>query len=153
LLASLKNYLTDLHRRSGAEKRGGKSVTFSIDDKEAEARFNREPSVDTSPDKLFERLWVVTLLEPVMAVLSEEQKGAGKGHVFENLQHHISKEPGGDTYRTVAEKLGISEEAVKKAVQRLRQRYGFLLRSEIANTVSDPELVEEELSGLLEAWQ
>jgi DNA-directed RNA polymerase specialized sigma24 family protein len=94
-LASLKNYLIDLYRRSGAEKRGGKSVTFSIDDEEAEARFNREPSVDTSPDKLFERLWVVTLLERVMAVLSGEQKGAGKGHVFESLQHHISKEPGG----------------------------------------------------------
>jgi predicted DNA-binding protein (UPF0278 family) len=46
----------------------------------------------------------------------------------------------------------MSEEAVKKAVQRLRQRYGFLLRSEIANTVSDLDLVEEELSGLLEAW-
>jgi hypothetical protein len=37
------------------------------------------------------------------------------------------------------------------AVSRMRQRYGELLRSEIAMTVSSPEEVEEELRALFAA--
>ena len=37
------------------------------------------------------------------------------------------------------------------AVSRLRQRYGELLRAEIAQIVSKPEEVEEELRTLLSA--
>ena len=152
LLSTLKNFLTDQHRRASAEKRGGQAVTFSIDDEEAEDRYSREPSSEESPDKLFDRSWVVTLLDRVMKILQDEQEGAGKGHVFEKLKPHVSKDSGGETYGKVASQLGISEEAVKKAVQRLRQRYGFLLRSEIACTVASADLIDEELSGLLKAW-
>jgi DNA-directed RNA polymerase specialized sigma24 family protein len=38
--------------------------------------------------------------------------------------------------------------ALKKAVERLRRRYGELLREEIAHTVSDPAEVDEEIRYL-----
>jgi hypothetical protein len=37
------------------------------------------------------------------------------------------------------------------AVSRMKQRYGELLRAEIANTVSDPAEAEEELRALVAA--
>jgi len=43
------------------------------------------------------------------------------------------------------------EAALKMAVSRMRQRYGELLRAEIAKTVSGPEQVEEELRALFTA--
>ena len=43
------------------------------------------------------------------------------------------------------------EAALKMAVSRMLHRYGELLRAEIANTVSGPEEVEEELRALLAA--
>jgi RNA polymerase sigma-70 factor (ECF subfamily) len=50
----------------------------------------------------------------------------------------------------------MSETAVKAAVHRLRQRYGRLLREEIAETVSSPAEVDEELRhllGVVRPWQ
>jgi RNA polymerase sigma-70 factor (ECF subfamily) len=43
----------------------------------------------------------------------------------------------------------MSEGAIKVAVHRMRQRYGDLLRQEIANTVSAPEDVDEEVRYLI----
>jgi len=47
--------------------------------------------------------------------------------------------------------LGMSEEAVKKAVQRLRRRYQDILREEIGHTVTQCSEVEEELRHLWSA--
>ncbi len=43
----------------------------------------------------------------------------------------------------------MTEGAVKVAGHRLRRRYRELLREEIAQTVADPELVDEEIRQLL----
>ena len=43
----------------------------------------------------------------------------------------------------------MTEGAVKVAVHRLRQRYGELLRAEVAQTVSTPAEVNEELRYLV----
>jgi len=51
----------------------------------------------------------------------------------------------------LAAKLGTTEAALKMAVSRMRQRYGMLLRAEIANTVSNAEEVDEELHALFAA--
>jgi hypothetical protein len=54
-------------------------------------------------------------------------------------------------YRAVAARLDIREGAVKVAVHRMRQRYGAILRSEIAETVLGEEEIEAELRELLRA--
>jgi RNA polymerase sigma-70 factor (ECF subfamily) len=51
----------------------------------------------------------------------------------------------------MAARLGTSEGAVKVAVHRLRQQYRQVLRAEIAETVSGPEEVEDELRNLFAA--
>jgi RNA polymerase sigma-70 factor (ECF subfamily) len=56
-------------------------------------------------------------------------------------------------YRDVASELGMTETAVKAAVHRLRQRYGRLLRDEIADTVADPAEVDDEVRHLLAVVQ
>ena len=51
-------------------------------------------------------------------------------------------------YAELAQQLDMSEGAVKVAVHRLRQRYRALLRDTIADTVSSPDEVEDELRYL-----
>ena len=51
----------------------------------------------------------------------------------------------------LADELGLSAEAIKVTVHRLRRRYGELLRTEIAQTVSSPEEIEDELRNLFAA--
>ena len=53
-----------------------------------------------------------------------------------------------ETYAQAAAPLGMTVEAVKKAVQRMRHRYYELFRDEVAHTVADPAEVEEELRYL-----
>ena len=45
----------------------------------------------------------------------------------------------------------MSEEAVRKAAQRLRQRYRSVLRERIADTVDEPGKVDDEIRELFAA--
>jgi hypothetical protein len=49
----------------------------------------------------------------------------------------------------VATELGTTEGAMKTSIHRLRQRFGQLLRSEIAETLASPAEVDDEVRHLL----
>jgi len=53
-------------------------------------------------------------------------------------------------YSDAAKKLGSSESAVKTSVHRLRQRFGSVLRQEIAETVAEPNEIEDEMRHMLQ---
>lgn len=149
LLAGLNYFLVDERIRAQAQKRGGGQETLSfVDAQEADARYHLEPVDDSSPDKLFERRWALTLLGQVLARLEQEFCAAGKADLFERLRAHLVATTGEETYAEAAAALGMTREAFKKAVQRLRQRYYELFREEIAHTVADPAAVEDEMRHL-----
>ena len=82
-----------------------------------------------------------------------EETATGEGtDAFERLQPYLTGSEPRVPYREVAGELGTSEGAVKSAVHRFRQRYGRLLRDEIASTLAQPEdgaQVDDELRHLL----
>jgi hypothetical protein len=91
------------------------------------------------------------LLDLVFGRLREEFLGADKLPLFDRLKHFLAGRPGGVSYREVAEELAVTEGAVKVAVHRMRRRYRELLKEEIAQTVTSPETLEDELRELLAA--
>jgi RNA polymerase sigma-70 factor (ECF subfamily) len=72
----------------------------------------------------------------------------GKEFLFEQLKETLSGKKASLAYAEIAERLGITEGAVKVAVHRLRQRYREILHEEIADTVNSPDEVEDELKHL-----
>jgi len=148
LLASLNYFLADERDRASAQKRGGGREVFSLDAREAEKRYRLEPVDERSPDKLFERQWAMTLLDQVLARLTQEFSDAGKLEFFHRLQPFLVEGTADQTYAEVARDLHMTEEAMKKAVQRMRRRYHQLFREEIGHTVATAEEVEEELRHL-----
>lgn len=149
LLASLNYFLADQWDRANAQKRGGGGrQAFSVDTQEAEERYRLEPADERSPDKLFERRWAMTLLDQVLARLAQEFSDAGKSELFNRLRPFLVEGTGEKTYAETAREGGTTEEALKKAVQRMRRRYHQLFREEIAQTVASPDEVEEELRHL-----
>jgi len=58
-------------------------------------------------------------------------------------------EPDRPSQAVVASEFGMTENAVKQAFYRFRQRYQTLLREEIAHTVATPGDVEDELRYLI----
>jgi RNA polymerase sigma-70 factor (ECF subfamily) len=147
LLASLKHFLANEWDRAHAQKRGGRRVIVPLD--AAETRYNLEPAHDLTPEKLFERQWVIAVLEEVMARLKQEFDIAGKAHLFQALKPFLAGDEASRTYAQLAAGLGMTEGAVKVAVHRMRRRYRELLRQEIAGTVASPEEVADEIRHLL----
>ena len=97
----------------------------------------------------FERRWALTLLQRVLNVLRQEYDAAGKRDLFEELKGCLWGERRNVPYAETARQFGMSEGALKVAAYRLRQRYRDLLRAEVAQTVDNPQEIDEELRYLI----
>jgi RNA polymerase sigma-70 factor (ECF subfamily) len=150
LLASLNHFLSDELDRAHAQKRGHGQV-ISLDTNAAETRFGREPADTLTPEKLFERQWAMTLLETVVRRLQREYECDGKGPLFMALRFSIIGGKSDVPYRQLAKEVGLSEDALRVAVHRLRQRYRQTLRDEIAQTVATSAEVDDEIRHLFQA--
>ena len=115
---------------------------------EALSRCQLEPADLMTPETLYERRWALTIVERVVAAVQAKWQKTGRGTEFDVLKTSLLGEgpPGG--YAAAAQTLGTSEGAVKVAVHRLRKAFRTELRAAIAETVSDPADVDEELKYL-----
>jgi RNA polymerase sigma factor (sigma-70 family) len=151
LLSCLNHFLADQRDHAQAQKRGGGKAIVSLDVEDAETRYQVEPAHDLTPERLFEKSWALTVLDNAMAQLKAESAEAGRQDLFESLKPYLPASRGPASYKDVAVKLGMTEGAVKVAVHRLRDKYRQLVRAEIAQTVSTPEQVDEEIRDLFTA--
>ncbi len=150
LLTSFQNFLAHERDRARTEKRGGGQTFIPWDEQVAEGRYQLDGASDLAPDKIFEQRWAFTLFQQALTRLREESVAAGKVEQFEELKVFLSAEPDAGAYAAVASRLSLSTGAVAVAVHRLRQRYGQLVRAEIAHTVASPAEMEEELRYLID---
>jgi RNA polymerase sigma-70 factor (ECF subfamily) len=150
LLVMLKRFLADEWDKARAQKRGGGQV-FCVDWSSAETRFLQQPVEHLTPEKVYEQRWALTLLDQVYARLEREYRDQDRGALFDALRFALTGSRSEVPYAELARQLQTTEGALKVAVHRLRQRYREMLREAIADTVSRPEEVEEELRHLLQA--
>ncbi len=148
LLAAIRHFLSNEWDKRKTLKRGGGVQIISLDREWAERRHCIEPQDNLTPDRLYDQNWLSVLLERVLTRLRNEYEAAGKAVLFEVLQAYLEGDRGQVPYAHVCRTLGMGESAVKMAVLRLRRRCGQLLRLEIAQTLSDPAEVEEEIGAL-----
>jgi len=143
------------HRREAehALKRGGGNVPLSIDARDAEGRYLREPADLVTAERLFDRTYALSLLDSVLERLAAEHAAAGRSRHFECLQVVLSQGPRTISYAAIADQLGMTEAAIQQAASRLRKRYRAILREQIAATLDEPseEAVDDEVRELFEA--
>jgi RNA polymerase sigma factor (sigma-70 family) len=145
LLASMKNLLANEWHRNQAQKRGGGVAHFSLDAAIAEERYQLDPADDLTPEKIFERRWAETVIDTVTGKLEQEFTEAAMAGRFDELKVFLLAGDEPPSYAEVARRLNLSEGATRTAIYRMRQRYGELFRAEIAETVSGPQEMEEEI--------
>ena len=139
LLASVKHFLADESRRALALKRGRGQRLIPFDDIQEGERIESERYDRLTADQIYERRWAFTVLEQVMTNV----------RFFDQMKKMLMDEPDRPSQAQVAIEFGMTENAVKQAFYRFRQRYQTLLREEIAHTVAMPGDVEDELRHLI----
>src|SRR5213596_492632 len=149
LLTSVKNFLADEARRALAVKRGKGQRLIPLDDIREGELIDVERSDRLTADQIYERRWAFTVLEQVMARLRDEYRSAGNLRFFEQMKKMLMDELGRPSQAQVASEFEMTENAVKQAFYRFRQRYQTLLREEIAHTVAIPIDIEDELRYLI----
>jgi RNA polymerase sigma factor (sigma-70 family) len=149
LLTSLKHFLANKHHRAMAIKRGEGQRLISLDDLRERERAGFEPADTLTAEQIYERRWALALLDQVLIRLGDEYRAAGNVILFERLKALLTDEPGRPSQAQIADELGMTENAVKQAFHRVRERYRQLLREEIAHTVMAPGDIEDELRHLI----
>ena len=82
--------------------------------------------------------------------LRDEFAAAGQTARFEELKVFLLAGEEPVAYAAMADRLGMTEGAVRTAIYRMRQRYGALFRAEIAQTVTNLSEMEDEIRHFLE---
>ncbi len=149
LITAFRHHGSKERDRERAQKRGGDRKHLSLDFARGEERYRLEPAHDLTPERVFERRWALTLLDQVLGAVRDEFREAGREPLFDALKPYLVGGSPLPSYRNVGDAIGMTDGAVKVAVHRLRRRYRDRLRAEIADTVSDPADVDDELEHLL----
>lgn len=147
LLTALRQFLADERDRIKTAKRGGGFSFISFE--EQEEHFMEGLSSNLSAEQQFDRQWAATVLEQARSRLREECAASGKSGLYDRVSLLGGKNEGAASYAVVAQELGTSIAAIKTAVCRLRERYGELVREEVAHTVSSPAEISAEVRHLL----
>ena len=149
LLASMNHFLADEWDRANRQKRGGGAQIIALDALEAEERYRIEPVDRLDAGRLFDRRWAMTVLEQAIARL--EKEFTERPELFAELQGFLIGEGEQGTLADVASGLGMSDEAVRAALSRMRKRCRELVRTEIAQTLASLSDVDDEYRALLAA--
>jgi DNA-directed RNA polymerase specialized sigma24 family protein len=149
LLTSLKHFLASEQRRAMTLKRGKGQRLIPLEELKANERFEMEPADPLSADRLYERRWALTLMEQVLRRLKDEYCTAGNTALFDSLKQLLPDEAGAPSRAEIALQLGMTDNALRQAFHRFRQRYQLLLREEIGHTVAVASDVEDELRHLI----
>ena len=149
LLTSLKHFLVSEHRRAVTLKRGKGQQPLPLDELRAAERSDMEPADHLTAERVYERRWALTLMEQVLRRLKNEYDTAGNTELFDSLKQLLADEEEAPSRAEIALRLGMTENAVRQALHRLRHRYQLLLRDEISHTVAIASDVEDELRHLI----
>ncbi|MEZ5384072.1 MAG: sigma-70 family RNA polymerase sigma factor [Prosthecobacter sp.] len=153
LLAALKRFAADQRDRAQAMKRGGGQAHAVIEPGEAETGAGLQIADHTiePPDAAFDRQWALTVLARALSRLETEMRSEDKSVHFDILKTWLTADGDATPQNEAAAKLGMSVEAVKVAIHRLRKRFRESVKVEIAQTVSESGSVREELDALMTA--
>jgi RNA polymerase sigma-70 factor (ECF subfamily) len=148
LLTAFTHFLANEYDRASALKRGGGRQIFSLEELSPDELGDASGAANATPETLFDLRWATAILQTALQNLKQEMSAPKKPAQFETLKPFLTANAGEGDYATAAQKLGVEVSSVPVLVHRLRQRYRELVREEVAQTVTSPVELEEEMRHL-----
>ena len=149
LLTVVQRSLVSEWRKLHTQKRGKHFTFISADDPAADKLPMDEQVCGLDPAQRFERDWAMRLLDEVGRRLREWCVANGNGALFDALAAAVLGGGESPSYAEVGKRFDKSEAAIKKFVERARERYCTLVREVVAETVSSSAEVDLEIRHLL----
>lgn len=142
-------YRSNERQRQRAAKRGGGVQIIAIDELLGEQRLSAAMVAPGSAEAVFDRCWALTVMDKAYRAVEADYGARGKGDLFGAIKAFLGG-LGDPAYEAVAGMLGLTVEATRTAVSRLRRQYRDEIRKQIADTVLNPGMVDEEMTYLFE---
>lgn len=154
LLTAFGRHIKHWQRQAGALKRGGGREMLSLEASLAEDEITIHVPDPRTPESAYQRLCALRLIESAVDQLAAEQTAAGKAALFAALRPRLDPtQAASGSDAELAQHLGLSHDAVRQNVSRLRKRFREILKELVASTLVTPteEAVQEELAALRDA--
>lgn len=150
LLGCVKRYLSSERERTNTGRRGVDWDRLSLNTNEVEECLAIADAAKDRPDQAYDYACALSLINEALRLLEEECSANGRAALFSALKPYLQGDAAAPDHAETARKLGTSPGTISVTVHRLRQRYRAVLRSVVAQTLSDPLAVDEELRSLQE---
>lgn len=147
LLGAVKHFAARQREAAQRWKRGGGAEALSID----EEGFAVADILHATPDAAFDRQWAVTVLGRGLAALGAACDSEGRGALFAATRPLLTGDAAHGDQHALAASCGLGVEAFRMAVHRMRKRLRECVKDEIASTLDDPAMVQEEMQALFAA--
>lgn len=145
LLSSLKNYMANAYRRGAAAKRGGGVPLVAWDENEC---VREDAATTLTPEAEFERLWALAVVDAAMRRTRSVYDDRNRGPIFDALESCVTGEPDAPRYRSLADQLAMTVDAIKADVMRMRREFRAALRREVACGLTDAREIDDEIRYL-----
>jgi len=143
LLTVLWRFLRDERERDSAEKRGGDTEQYALEDVEDELIATENPLAET-----LDREWALMMLERAVAAVQAEVVTSRGEAAWQVLRAFLPGSTDTPDLAAAAKTLGIGDNGVRTEIHRLRKRCREALRRELMSTVSSPDELDDEIAYL-----
>ncbi len=148
LLGAVKHFVSHQKQAALRLKRGGGAEAVSLDAPEVaevpDARL-------LSQDAAFDLQWARTVMARSLDALRAECVAEGRGAFFDAASGILSGQADRGDQARLAAACGMSFDAFRMAVSRLKKRLRQCVKAEVAGTLEDPAKVQEEMEALFAA--
>jgi RNA polymerase sigma factor (sigma-70 family) len=151
LCGMLTKFLADDADWNGAAKRGGGVMPLSLDAGDGVADEVAETSPDTALQLDFE--WALQIVARALENVRKRWQTLEKPERFAVLRLFLPGALESITQQEAAARLGLTDEAFRKELHRVRESFRAAIRAEVAATVSAPGEVADEMRHLARVLQ
>jgi RNA polymerase sigma factor (sigma-70 family) len=148
--ADLKLYINNEWRKENCSMRKPEGGVLSLDELKTEHSYEIADVANFTPEALLDREWAKTTLATSLELAKLSYKTAEQKAVFDALSPLMDKPPSPGMYAEISAQLNMTEETIRVAMVRLRQRFAKAINETVAETLENPtpEEIREEIRCL-----
>ncbi|OYW71796.1 MAG: hypothetical protein B7Z37_26725 [Verrucomicrobia bacterium 12-59-8] len=153
LLMALSRFKSNFQRgeRRRHQRVQGEADLWDAD--EARYQFEQHATAET-PETFYERRWALELMERVRQRLRMDCQKRGKEALHDALAPLLSSAlPETESFTAIAQRLGVTENALRVSFSRLRADFRHFLLQEVQRTLDEGEDAKEEIRHLLSLFE